>query len=119
MPFNVCAAQKFVERFGRTDDSLCMLGEQIEEAIFPRHEFSKPVQHLRSIDCHKAVIEHAVGREKPLATDVMGLPPDHASHQRLPQRLSSIGHSFRATVFTIAERVGVIKCSYEHSIFAK
>ncbi|MFW2227375.1 hypothetical protein [Rhizobium sp. CRRU65] len=72
MPFNVCAAQKFVEGFGRTDDSLCVLSEQIEEAIFPRHEFSKPVQHLRSIDCHKAVIEHAVGREKPLATDVTG-----------------------------------------------
>lgn len=44
---------------------------------------------------------------------------EHACHQRLTRRVSSIGHSFRATVFTIADRVGVIKCSYEHSIFAK
>jgi hypothetical protein len=42
-----------LEGFGRTDGGLCVLGEQIEEALFPRHQFSEPVQHLRSIEFRK------------------------------------------------------------------
>lgn len=48
-----------LEGFGRTDDGLRVLGEQIEEAIFPRPQFSEPVQHLRSIECRKTATKHA------------------------------------------------------------
>ncbi|CAK11724.1 hypothetical protein pRL120010 [Rhizobium johnstonii 3841] len=47
-----------LEGFGRTDDGLRMLGEQIEEAIFPRHQFSETSSasalHRVSQNCHKA-----------------------------------------------------------------
>ncbi|WP_222383522.1 hypothetical protein [Rhizobium leguminosarum] len=96
-----------LEGFGRTDDGLCVLGEQIEEAIFPRHQF---------LEASSASALHRVSQT--------GTKPAAAREELFPKAgpaRKSVGHSTHISnqqpFMTV--RLGVIKCSYEHSIFAK